>query len=422
MPDVLVKRAIEQAGSRDPLVKAMVLLRAARVLAAMDKEAARQVFAEGVAAAETLRFPPEHVFNEAVQIGAVADPIAAVALFRRLPSEPFRPPRRMAGTMLVQSLTQSGDFESGLSLLEDMGCDVGGAGAVVSGASDPALQRRAMAAARERWRAHRRHPDVQQHRLSGGGFFRLFSENWRKLESAEQESWLDELLLAILTDPDQGTNVRLGTDVELHFTRDAHLFYVLNALRALKPADQVAAILRDYPNAEDAAKIYPLGLESVMESAKAKARPAPAGLAGGFVGFGFGFTGSLRDRQLLSVQIAAQRGDPSAVQDLLAEAHRLYREDSNADDPNLAPLVFWPSCHAYREAMYWAGDSSGKSAEPLLTEIPDPDLALFASIELAAGMLSLPQLRECAWRIIRRATAGEAHSASDELGEDCFGT
>ena len=105
MPDVLVRRAIEQAESRDPLVKAMVLLRGARVLAAMDKKAARQAFAEGVATAESLHLPSrerEHVFNEAVQIGAVADPIAAIALFRRLPAEPFRFPRRSAGTMLVQ--------------------------------------------------------------------------------------------------------------------------------------------------------------------------------------------------------------------------------------------------------------------------------------------------------------------------------
>jgi hypothetical protein len=29
--------------------------------------------------------------------------------------------------------------------------------------------------------------------------------------------------------------------------------------------------------------------------------------------------------------------------------------------------------------------------EPLLAEIPDADLALFASIELATGMLGLPQ-------------------------------
>jgi hypothetical protein len=41
--------------------------------------------------------------------------------------------------------------------------------------------------------------------------------------------------------------------------------------------------------------------------------------------------------------------------------------------------------------MYWAGKTLGKDAEPLLAEIPDRDIALLASIEMAAGMLGLPQ-------------------------------
>src|SRR5260370_707507 len=116
MPDVLVKRAIEQARSRDPLVKAMALLHGARVLAAMDKEVARQAFAEGVATAESLTLPAhqmESVFNEAVRLGAFANPIAAVALFRSLPAGHHRFPRSAAGTTLVQSLAQSSDFTNG---------------------------------------------------------------------------------------------------------------------------------------------------------------------------------------------------------------------------------------------------------------------------------------------------------------------
>jgi hypothetical protein len=69
----------------------------------------------------------------------------------------------------------------------------------------------------------------------------------------------------------------------------------------------------------------------------------------------------------------------------------LHLEDTDADDPNLAPHVFWPSCHAYKVAMYWAGRQLGKDAEPLLAEIPDADFALLASIDLAAGALGLPQ-------------------------------
>jgi hypothetical protein len=44
--------------------------------------------------------------------------------------------------------------------------------------------------------------------------------------------------------------------------RDMHLFQTLNVLRALKPPDQVEAILRPRADVASAAKVYPLGLEA----------------------------------------------------------------------------------------------------------------------------------------------------------------
>jgi hypothetical protein len=287
--------------------------------------------------------------------------------------------------MLVQSLAQSGAVETAVELLEDLNCEAGRAEVVVHFASDPALQRRAMWAARERWRALRKRPDspgaFEQHE-----FYRLFSQHWRKLEPSEAGAWLDEILLAIATDPDHPTSARFGERVELHSMRDMHLFEILNVLRTLKPPDQVEALLHAHPDVADAARVYPLGLESLM----AQQRSAPEGrrCGVGFVGSGSGSGG---DRRLVAGMMAAQRGDPSAVQHLLAEARRLHLEDTDADDPNLAPHVFWPSCHAYKVAMYWAGRQLGKDAEPLLAEIPDADFALLASIDLAAGALGLPQ-------------------------------
>ncbi len=390
MPFALVKRAVELARDREALVRAMALLHAARVLAAMDIEAARQVFGEGVAAADGLNLPAhetEYVLHEAVRLGAYADPLAAVALFRKLPPGGHGWSRRMAGTTLVRSLAWSGDFENALGLLEDLHYEMGGAQAVVDWAPDPAVQRRAMAAARERWRALRKSVDPHQGHRAENDFFRLFSRHWRKLEAAEQEIWLDEILHALETDPDRPTNASFGHDVKLHSTRDSHLFEILSVLRALKPADQVEAILRERPDVAEGARIYPLGIESLF----AERRPAPQAPEGGPGGWGFGSSGSLSANRLLAATMAARQGDPSGVRDLLAETHRLYREDTDASDPNVAPLVFWPSCHAYRSALYWAGDRSGQAAEPLLAEIPDADLALLASIELAAGTLGLPE-------------------------------
>jgi sialidase-1 len=53
--------------------------------------------------------------------------------------------------------------------------------------------------------------------------------------------------------------------------------------------------------------------------------------------------------------------------------------------------------------MYWAGKTLRKDAEPLLAEIPDRDIALLASIEMAAGMLGLPQHAGFAWNTAQTA-------------------
>ena len=340
MPDALVKRAIAQARRRDPLVKTMALLYGARVLAATDKEAARQAFAEGLAAAESLTLPAHqmaNVLDEAVRLGASADPSAAIALLRRLPASGDAS-RHRAGTELEQALAESGDFENALALLEDPKLEVGGAATVAHRSADPAVQRRAMAAARERWLAQRTQPGPRGNPFAEQEYFRLFASLWRKLEAAEQEVWLNEILEVIETDPDQPTLFGFGEKVELHSTRDARLFEVLNVLRAVKPPRQVEAILRNHPEVAAAARIYPLGLESLL----AERPPAPSGGPRGFI-IGGG-SGSPRDNRLRAAMIAAFRGDPSAVQDLLAEAHRLYREDADPEEPNQAPLVFWPSC------------------------------------------------------------------------------
>jgi hypothetical protein len=122
MPRDVVMRAIEQARSREPAVKAMALLCSARVLAALDRDEARRVFEEGVQAAESLPLDAHRlklIMSEAVMAGVTADPYAAVELFRRVSQnrDPSFPDRGL-GRMLVQSLAQSGDFEAALALVD----------------------------------------------------------------------------------------------------------------------------------------------------------------------------------------------------------------------------------------------------------------------------------------------------------------
>jgi hypothetical protein len=371
MPAGLVKRAIEQSTNRGPFVRAIALLSGARVLA------------EGLAIAEGLPLDARRlrrVLDDAVRYGALADSEAAIALFRQAPPDESRTRRRSTGTMLVQALAKGGKIEVALELLEDLSCETGGAGIIIHMSPDLVVQRRAMMAARARWRALRPKADPVDDPFSQHEFYSLFATHWRKLDAGEAESWLDEILQALESDPALPTNATFGERVHFHSLREAHLFEILDVLRELKAPEQVAGILRAYPKVEEAAEVYPLGLESLRSELPAKAS-----------GSGYMVAGSSQDRGLMEGMRAAQKDEASAVQQLLAEARRLHREDLNPEEPNLAPHVFWPACHAYKVAMYWAGKKSGMDAEPLLDQIPDTDFAILAGIELAAGTLGLDQ-------------------------------
>jgi hypothetical protein len=149
----LVQDAIRQSRGREPVVTAMVLLHGARVLTAVDSEAAKRAFAEGRRMAESRDYSSRPVALEAVRLGAGVDPMEAVALFRRLPGRD-KIMRESIGRDLVRSLAQDGLFETAVELLEDGSRPVGGAQFVVDLCPDPELQRRAMAAARQRSRAN----------------------------------------------------------------------------------------------------------------------------------------------------------------------------------------------------------------------------------------------------------------------------
>jgi hypothetical protein len=384
MPIDLVKRAIARSREREPVVTAMALLHGARVLAAVDRESAKRTYAEGCVLAEALTLNPQtrdFALCEAVNLGAAVDPMSAVALFRGLPEHGHGIFRQSTGVRLVQALAQSGEFELAIALLEDSNCPAAGATNVLHLAPDLALQRRAMAAARKRWRMPRR-PGPQ---FEEREFVLLFAHHWLKLESAEQKSWLEEILQAIAAEAATPANASFG-EVTLHSMGDMHLFQILHVLRALKPADEVEAILRAHPDVAKGAEIYPLGMESLLAQARAQAGNKSCGTGGGFA-----WAGATSDRPLMEAMMKVHRGDPSAVEDMMAEALRRFAEDKDGENPNKAPVPFWPSCRAYQSAMYWAGKTRAMDGAALLEEIPDTDLALLASIELAAGVLGLPE-------------------------------
>jgi hypothetical protein len=243
---------------------------------------------------------------------------------------------------------------------------------------DAGMQRRILMAARDAWLARRGNPDGWGQRFDD--FYRFFSQHWEKLDPQEAGEWLDEVLSAIESEPDEPTHSRIGGRIEFHSVRAVRWFEIFNVVRTLRPA-HTERLTQANPELAHAIEIYPLGLAS-MTSQPGPAGPGQAGGGGCFIGSG----GSAAS---LAAMMAAQRGNPSAVEQMLHEAHRAYLEDTNPDDPNLAPRVFWPSCVAYKVVVHWAAKQSGMAAQAVLEQIPDRDFQILATIELAAALLGL---------------------------------
>jgi hypothetical protein len=79
-----------------------------------------------------------------------------------------------------------------------------------------------------------------------------------------------------------------------------------------------------------------------------------------------------------------------AIGHSLADSAELYKADSDSDSPNEALRDEWPSTNAYRRAVITATKLMSIDAEPLLAQIPDRDLALFARVEMAQALLGRP--------------------------------
>ena len=253
MPISLVRQAIERSRESDPLLRAMVLLHGSRVLATAHSDEARKAFAEAVAIVDKLELEPralDIVLSEAVEIGAGVDLPSAVALIRRRSAASEFGMGRKAVSRLVQAMVKSGDAEGAVELLRDCRVQLDGALAILQYATDPAIQRRAMEAARSLWRAARWPPGHLEHHE----FIDLFQRHWQKLEPADQESWLAEILRAIETEADEPTNATFGDDIHFQSSRDKDLFQILPVLASICPPEEVAAVLARHPAVAKAAE------------------------------------------------------------------------------------------------------------------------------------------------------------------------
>lgn len=141
--------------------------------------------------------------------------------------------------------------------------------------------------------------------------------------------------------------------------------------------DELSATARRYPN----------GLQTMREEAEAEAarRKAEGATSGS------GSMGAVNPKHLarqLRLIDAIRNGDfgPS-IEDAIVK----YRGDASPETSNFGPKEYWPSTGAFRTLFHQAGKQLGPDAAKLLDQVPDDDLRLFASIELAAALAGVPE-------------------------------
>jgi hypothetical protein len=68
-------------------------------------------------------------------------------------------------------------------------------------------------------------------------------------------------------------------------------------------------------------------------------------------------------------------------------ASKMFKTDSNADDPNQAPKAYWPSVVGWKSMLSLAADISPLWATGLLKEIPDDEARSLAQLGIATALL-----------------------------------
>jgi hypothetical protein len=71
----------------------------------------------------------------------------------------------------------------------------------------------------------------------------------------------------------------------------------------------------------------------------------------------------------------------------MGAASKVFKADTNADDPNQAPKAYWPSVAGWRSMLSMASDISPLWASTLLKEIPDEEARTLCQLGIATALL-----------------------------------
>ena len=385
MNDDLLAKARQYAKQADLSIRAAALLRIARAESSKDIPSARQSLMEGLTLLDEL---PEssrsHLLDEAREVAAAVDP----GILAQIPSGTYhgRFPERV-----VHIMVEHGHIDPAVSYLltyedEPDSFPFPYLGNVLHKLDpmNPADAGRRVAILRkafEMWQV-----DVSRPNHNRSHFLNLLGRAWKELPPQEVLAMVHVIIDQTLQEPDHKISASYPDAVHFTSPRQNSIFQILHILRHLDPAlaqalidshDQLSAAVRRYPNGRET-----MEQEAAATAERLKGEGATCGTGGYVLG------GDPKDFPTqLRVMEAIRKGEFDFP---LEDATEKYREDTLAASPNVAPKEFWPSTGAFRSVAYQAGKRLGIAAEPLLERIEDPDLRMFARIELAAALNGVP--------------------------------
>jgi len=385
----LLTNARRQAEKADGSFRAAALLRIARAECSGDASRARTTLLEGLEAVQKLpNRVREHLLEEARWVAAAISP----KLLGEIPRGKRGTGRqRFASVHIVQTMITHGHIEEAFDYLLQQDEPASFPFLSVIGVLHR-LDRHSPGGAERRLKLLRHAHGVwwssgsSRHSHESDEFVQLFGYHWNEFPAGEASAVARMIVDRAVAEVDAGTSSGYMNEVHFSSRRQNTLFQILHVLRQLDPA-LAQSLIDSHDQLAVAARRYPNGLETMREEVEAETKRRIAEGAS-CTGGGCVLAGDPRDfgrqRRLID---AVHSGDfAHSMEDAIGK----YQVDTSPATHNYAPKEYWPSTGVFRAVLYQAGKRIGAEAAKLLEQIPDEDLRLFATIELAAALAGAP--------------------------------
>ncbi len=379
MSQQLLLQVLKQAEVSEPAVRAAALLHIARVLARTDQGAAERVLERGIALARDLEGRAGSLLlGNAVCLAAAISARQALPLYaehKRI--NPF------GGSVvaLVNTMAQHGHIDDAIAYLRDPlpgdRFPLHFVNNLARECRDDEDRMKLLELAIREWKSPAAGREGPEEMFAGRSFSGFFSRYWSLAPREVATSVLKELVpwaLGMNSEPRRYPLSENLADPDLASEQEFYLLQLMPVIESLAP-ELARFVVENHPQVSAAFTRFPRGMESVREGQPEFDLECDDVM-------------TIGDSGIMPMTEAIATDFERAFQ----EAYERLAEDSASENPDDPPKECWPSTGEFRNILYKAGQHLGNAAAKLLSRIPDPDLRLFAQIELCAAIAGLPQM------------------------------